>query len=444
MEQNSSNNLLKTEMKSSLENQLKDWFQEIAARSNFSVESIPLNRSNNWYYLDGTVRHRSGRFFSIIGLSWPDNSQRNKQQPMIDQREVGTLGFAKRDRKNWKELLVYAKIEPGNMGPVQIAPTCQATASNISRALGGEIPPFSRLFTEQCGDLISDSLQSEQGSRFFHKRNRNVLINVNGNAEHSELHRWIKTDELLGLIDHDFLINTDARSVLVTGPWHELVFHKPFSKNTSGFGQELCMSMRNKSMHSGAEAAFKDILGLRCNTKKPEIIDVKDIEDCHFDESNEIFLKGREFSVRQIRVRAESREVSGWDQPIVDSHGEGRIELVCGRINGILHFAFSLQAEPGLINSAELGPTFIREPGSKTSLPKTHEGKTIIKTRQSEEGGRFFQDINNYRIIDIGEADGKLESSYWLTLHDTQELLLKGNWFTNEARSVLSLILKWL
>ena len=68
------------------------------------------------------------------------------EQPLIDPPEIGTLGFSLRGIGKNREVLAYAKIEPGNVDTVQLAPTCQATASNIARVHSGEMPPYSEYF----------------------------------------------------------------------------------------------------------------------------------------------------------------------------------------------------------------------------------------------------------------------------------------------------------
>src|SRR3989339_962265 len=112
-------------------NKLRSWFANLIKKSDFRIEWIPLSKSSSWYFKNGKIVHKSGRFFEIIGLA---------NQPFIDQREIGTLGFLIRERKQKKEILVQAKIEPGNSNTIQLAPTCQATKSNSLRFHGGKEP----------------------------------------------------------------------------------------------------------------------------------------------------------------------------------------------------------------------------------------------------------------------------------------------------------------
>jgi hypothetical protein len=46
-------------------------------------------------------------------------------------------------------------------------------------------------------------------------------------------------------------------------------------------------------------------------------------------------------------------------------------------------------------------------------------------------------------LIDLGHVIAE-ENEIWLNLAQVHELLTFGGWFTNEARSSLSLILSWL
>ena len=74
------------------------WLDRVRSSERFEVEPIALNKSNAWVQEQGTIRHVSGRFFGIIGLTWLDE-RTQYWQPFIDQREIGTLGFIVRRRK---------------------------------------------------------------------------------------------------------------------------------------------------------------------------------------------------------------------------------------------------------------------------------------------------------------------------------------------------------
>ena len=69
-----------------------------------------------------------------------------------------------------------------------------------------------------------------------------------------------------------------------------------------------------------------------------------------------------------------------------------------------------------------------------------------IPSMQSDEGGRFYQSKCFYQIIEIPEGVKvpMSEMSYWASLAEIQSIVLQNNKTTNELRSVLSLLLKFL
>lgn len=423
-------------------NNVETWFDKVREHSNLVVSKIPFYDSAEWTQKDGIITHRSGRFFQVAGMRYQQEGQDDVSQPIIVQQEVGILGFVLRDHK----LLAYAKVEPGNVGIVQLAPTCQATASNLERVHGGTLPLFGEWFTRKNTKYHHNSLQSEQGMRFFRKQNRNILLDSHEQFPQTETHQWLKTDAVLELMKYDFFVNTDARSTLVCSPWDALVNRKPFTRSANTFSSELEASF-HKTGRQSIPALKKDMMELRRRYSSPTLIPLNELTGWVVENYGLTPLDGKPFEIFQISVHVEGRETPAWDQPIISSIGEGYVELVCGRINGLLHFLFTLQIEAGLFDMAELGPSLIVEPGTTISenTYSSRPGATVLaECKQSDEGGRFFQDISIYRLIDIGNAFDPPKHGYWLTLAQTRQLLNEGGWITNEARSALSLLLSWL
>ncbi len=425
---------------------LDTWFSLMVKHSDFHVDAIPLASSSEWAFSDGAIRHRSGRFFSIVGARWKSTNGQLIEQPLIDQREIGTLGFLLRRIGRNREVLAHAKIEPGNVGMVQLAPTCQATASNIARVHSGEMPPYSEYFMQGKANIVYDSLQSEQGTRFLYKRNRNVLA-VTSSVPVRDTHRWLPVDEMLELLKLDYVVNSDARSVLTCSPWRLLVARAPFTRYSTPFAAALAHSATHASTYKSIHAVRKELISLCAMINAPEIVPLDKLNGWKLTDEGISPGDGKPFVVRQIKVLARGREVSLWDQPVIESAGEGRFDLVCGRRDGTLCFLFRPQIEMGLYNSVELGPSVIMEPGHELleDNPLDRPGaEVVIECRHSDEGGRFYHDSSVYRIIDVGDAYDVPDNYQWLSLEQIRILLDEEGWFTNEARGVLSLLLAWL
>src|SRR5664280_2336847 len=91
------------------------WLDRVRASDRFSVEPSSLDQSDTWSHTQGTIRHVSGRFFGIVGLTWSDGPV-HRWQPFMEQREVGTLGFIVRRGEDGTQRSNQAKTEPGNVG----------------------------------------------------------------------------------------------------------------------------------------------------------------------------------------------------------------------------------------------------------------------------------------------------------------------------------------
>lgn len=424
---------------------LSSWVASIIDTADFSVKNIPFSDSKEWIFRDGAMEHVTRRFFRIVGVAWENEKKETCYQPLIEQKEIGTLGFILRDNDGEKEILVQAKIEPGNVNIAQLSPTCQATASNFLRVHGGKVPPFSDAFAKGEMEVLSETLQSEQGSRFLGKFNRNIcaMLEVHAHPDLDITHRFIPVVEFLSLLGSDYLVNTDARSVLVCCPWEKLVDRAPFSRFDSPLARELSISALYKYDREALEGKLNHIIEKRNQEQQIRVVPLGKLHGWNITDDGIHTGNGEKFSVRQIEVETKYREVEHWDQPILFSVSEGKITLICGRKNGVLYFLFRLRKEPGFEHFYELGPTIVMEPGSYVGDEKRYVGTVIAECHQSEEGGRFFQDKNHYQIIDIGDMN-ESEGDYWLTLSEVAELLKRGKWLTNEARSVLSLLLRWL
>jgi oxidase EvaA len=404
-----------------------EWLAEVVERDAGSVEDIALTGSSAWSWREGAIRHATNRFFSIVGLAWQEEAR-----PFIEQREIGTLGLIARPGDEGLDFLMHAKAEPGNVGLVQLAPSCQATASNADRVHGGTPTPFALPFLGPFaggrGTILSDSLQSEQGSRFLAKRNRNAVLLDPAIGEPGPLHRWVPFATLRELLAVEFRVNTDARSVLCTSDWPSLAGRTPFP-GEDGFSRELRASFQapiRQGMWDRVTAALD-----AARVAGPEVgpIALDAMPGWGFDPGQHRMLGKDGLAVRQIQVRSRTREVAAWDQPIFDQAELQVIDLPCGRADGLLLFGYRPCWEPGLLAGAELAP----------GLDGPAEGQVRLEVQQSEEGGRFYRDIANYRVLDLDIAAPD-PGMLWLTLAEVHAMMPRAV-FNNEARSATSLLL---
>ena len=423
------------------------WINRRRDLSKLELEEIPICNIKNWILTDKTITHENNNYFSVIGVKVNScNKKENWDQPIILQKEIGTLGIIIKDNK----ILLQAKTEPGNVYGTQIAPSVQATISNQSRAHGGDETKFLKYFKESGEneyECISNSLQSEQGDRFMNKSNTNSIVRLlNGHhlEDNDDRFRWFETKELLSLLDEDYLINTDERSALVSCDWQDLVENK-----IAFFTEPQVRGIRywlNASYYQKNSKTISEFLKMLNNKNKfifkPKALN--QLSDWRFNENSIIDNDQVEFVVKGFKVSVDDREVPYWEQPFVHNLSLGRVVLYCQKRDGVLRFLLNGQLIIGLAEALVWGPSIQI---TKESEKVNFNGQTIIaECMQSDEGGRFYHSKSLYQIIEIPE-NVKIpmsEMSYWATLAEIQSIVVQNNKTTNELRSVLSLLLKFL
>lgn len=439
------------------------WIAERRVQSGLVVEQVPLQACDDWRFEDGALRHHTGRFFSVVGVRCHGGGPhlQGLSLPMIDQPEIGVLGFVvRRGAAGW-EWLLQAKTEPGNIRGTQVGPSVQATRSNYLRVHGGQATEMIGLFTDAHGtrSRISDIEQSEQGDRFLGKYNRNAVVEVAPDhpAPTQGAWRWFGACALRQALTQDFVFNTDARSVLCCTDWSLLCpagDSKAFGRwrGLGGWGEQLLASNEVPLADSGLEAALTQLDATRrTSTLRLERVALDALPHWRCDAwAIESEQPGMDPVVRTFRVHSTDREVRDWCQPLLTNRSEGRVVLACARRHGALHFFIPAREEPGFAERAQFGPSLLTGLGHtnadrlRQAIDQLH-ATTHISVRQSDEGGRFKDSVARYEIIEIAPDDTlALETAgAWVTLSALRHMSSVRGLLSNELRSCISLLLNW-
>jgi dTDP-4-dehydro-6-deoxy-alpha-D-glucopyranose 2,3-dehydratase len=435
-----------------------DWLDGFNREQPMSVDRVPLGELAQWRFQSGPLRlgHSSGRFFTIRGIRTETDfgSVPAWDQPIICQPEIGILGFVTKVFDGVRHFLIQAKVEPGNVNGTQVSPTLQATRSNLMRAHRGLMPRYAEYFNGQAPvRVLVDQLQSEQGSRFLGKRNRNMVVEPVGDVEVADNFCWVTLAQLKTLLQEDNIVNMDSRSVLSCMPlprWEMLG-----CDSLHEFGEGLSISACHDSAGlSTIQELLQWLTGLRAEYERkltPLGLDELDGWEQTPDEIRH--RSGRYFSVVGVSVETGSREVSRWMQPLLFHPGEGLNGLITQRIRGVLHFLIRACLYPGNRDHFELGPTVSRsdyrgclgQPGAPEFLDlfENPDPSWIrYSSVQSEEGGRFYHYQNRYIVLELPPGTIKRipEQFRWFTLGQIQSLVPHG-YFTIELRNLHACLL---
>jgi oxidase EvaA len=458
------------------------WYAGECQANDCEVHEIPFAALNRWRFATDPYRlaHDSGRFFTIEGIRVRADNGRQLQwdQPIINQPDIGILGIITRVFDGVHHFLMQAKMEPGNVNGVQLAPTVQATRSNYTRVHGGKQPAYLEYFTQPGrARVLVDQLQSEQGSCFLRKRNRNMVVEVAEDIPLEPGFCWLTLGQTKRLLGVENLVSMDSRSVisclpLVSPEWGQAhggtgrrgtgrepgrIMVGP--RALDGFARDVFLSLQGGWADRTQDELLTWVTRLKVAWEMTvERIPLDQVAGWRQTDREIAHESGKRFSVAAVDVRAPNREVTGWTQPILKYRACGVSGFLVQKINGTLHFLARAQLQPGGFDLLDVGPTVTWD-GSEDPLGTGEPvyplidrtflehfvdpapGRVRFSVVHSEEGGRFYHFQNRYMIVELPE--GTLTDTppdfAWMTLRQLAEFARYG-WLNIEARNLIACV----
>lgn len=434
------------------------WFRDLGARVYTRVQPVPLDVLDGWERAPdtGNLRHLSSRFFTVEGLEVhvPHGPVPRWSQPIINQPEVGILGVLAKEFGGVPHFLMQAKVEPGNINGLQLSPTVQATRSNYTRVHHGKPVPYLDYFRDASRRrVLADVRQSEQGSAFHHKRNRNMVVEVDEDVEPADGFCWLSLGQMHRLLAEDDLVNMDARTVLACLPFAHPAIGEVIDAGADAFRSSLIRSCNPESgsLHP-MDAILSWITEARSSTEvHTRRVPLDGLPGWRHTDGRITHETGRFFDVIGVDVEAGGREVARWSQPMIEPHGTGIVAFLVRPIDGVLHALVNARVEAGYVDVVELAPTVQCTPGNYRDLPAAARPSFLDEVLTadpfrirfasvlSEEGGRFRHARNRYLIVETNlDAEFDHPGFRWMTLHQLTALLRHSHYVNIQARSLVA------
>ncbi|MDT0453979.1 NDP-hexose 2,3-dehydratase family protein [Streptomyces hesseae] len=416
-----------------------DWLAGRADAHRFRVERIPFTGLDGWSFADGTgnLVHRSGRFFTVEGLhvAIGDGPDAEWRQPIIKQPEIGILGILAKEFDGVLHFLMQAKMEPGNRNLLQLSPTVQATRSNYTRAhRGSDVKYIDHFIRPGRGRVLADVLQSEHGSWFFRKSNRNMIVETTEDVSLDEDFCWLTLGQLGELLRLDNVVNMDARTVLACAP---VAHDEP------------------GALHSDTELLSWFTAERSRHDVRAERVPLAGLPDWVRGESTIEHVHGRYFRVVAVAVEAGNREVPSWTQPLFEPVDLGVTAFAVRSFGGVPHLLAHARVEGGFLDTVELGPTVQYTPRNHAHLTGAARppfldavlGAAPERIRyeavHSEEGGRFLNAESRCLFVETDAAttpDEPPPGYRWVTPGQLNSLVRHGHYVNVQARTLLAVL----
>ena len=177
---------------------------------------LPLTALKDWEMREDELVHRTGWPFKVIYCSLEIEGREVTQwnQPLFAAQGDATFGLLCSKSSGTLEILVQLKPETGCFDSVEIGPTVQEEYGSREAR-----DPVAELFFEQLGKpehTVIDVVLSEEGGRFYHEQNRNLIIKISADelAEIPDDYEWADLATLSHMIRNGSDLNIQLRDLV--------------------------------------------------------------------------------------------------------------------------------------------------------------------------------------------------------------------------------------
>ena len=184
-------------------------------------ELVPLFSLENWEMKKGEFICKEPYSFKVVfcNIEIEGREVRHWCQPLFEAAGIATFGLITRVHNGVKEFLVRATPEIGCFDGIELGPTVQREYIHK-----GVLNDVDKLFDEKLKNkdgVIFDTLLSEEGGRFYHEQNRNVIIEIKENEIDSlpPGYFWSDYKTLNMLVKVNNCLNIQLRNLLAVLEW---------------------------------------------------------------------------------------------------------------------------------------------------------------------------------------------------------------------------------
>lgn len=347
----------------------------------------------------GVLRHERVSFFDVVGIRPPGAEAR----VIMRQPEQALVGLLVTRIDGVLHALLTARCEPGLHGGCQLSATVQSTPTNYLRRHGGAATPhIDLLLTPGDGRaVLHDSVQFDWAQHYWGKTKRILAVELPAPIEPEGETIWVAEPVLRELLTQDFAITADLRTVLAA------VLPPPAGASAVAVAAVIDQErVRDLSVPTAAPCRLDEVPGW--STDAP-------------------------VSVRAVQVSSPSREVTDWQQPLLEIRDHQHVRLpVRGEVD-----------EPEALRFGVQRRTAVGLDGRQLWFPADHVADprhSLARVRTSAEGGRFWlHEVTLELCSALPEVDDT--SVRWLSLAELDALCHTDEATALELRLALSVVI---
>lgn len=177
---------------------------------------IKLDELYNWEIDDYEIKHKKEYDFSVIfcDIEVEGREVRSWTQPLFKAEGFATFGLFTKVIDGTRKFLVKCKSEIGCFDGIEIGPTIQIEYTE-SKSQDVVMEKFFYLYNKKEG-ILNDVILSEEGGRFYHEQNYNIIIELEENdLEYiPDGYFWLDIKTLNHLVQINNCLNIQLRNLL--------------------------------------------------------------------------------------------------------------------------------------------------------------------------------------------------------------------------------------
>jgi oxidase EvaA len=185
--------------------------------NDINISLIPLNElKESWYINEFGIESKKQNNFSVhfYDIEISNREVKHWVQPLFVATGIATFGLITQVRNGVKKILVKVTPEIGDFDKIELGPTIQRefVNNNVSDIVDD-------LFDERINQgkgIIKNVILSEEGGRFYHEQNKNIILQIDSNTE-VDLppgYLWVNFSTLNYLIQVNNCLNIQLRNLL--------------------------------------------------------------------------------------------------------------------------------------------------------------------------------------------------------------------------------------
>lgn len=178
---------------------------------------VPLTELSSWEFTDSGISHKKGYPFRVIfcDIEIEGREVTHWSQPLFEAEGMAVFGLITAEIDGILKFLVHAKPEAGCFDSIELAPTVQLEAG-IPESEYSDIDKLFFRLMDNGAELRNNVILSEEGGRFYHEQNRNIIMRINSEQAGTlpEGYFWLDFATLNEMIQFNNVLNIQLRNLL--------------------------------------------------------------------------------------------------------------------------------------------------------------------------------------------------------------------------------------